>query len=389
MDSASNPYTPGAGTPPPELAGRESILKLAENTIERTKKGRAAKSLVMLGLRGVGKTVLLNRIDQMAETSGCQTAIFEADKDRMLPDLLTQQLYRLLLKLDRLKRAGNEIRKAIGLLRGFASVFRVKFEGVEFGISNEVATGDLTIDLTDLFIAIGEAANSRSTVAVMMIDEVQFLVKSDLSALLMALHKIAQRQLPLLFFGAGLPQLAKLAGEAKSYAERLFDYREIDRLDEKSARSALVEPARRESVSYEAEALNIILKETDGYPFFLQVWGSHAWEVAPSSPITAGHAQTATQRAIADLDRGFFKVRFDRLTERQQQYAHAMAELGPFPARSTAVAKVLGITVKQAAPIRDEVIKKGMAYSPKRGLVTFTVPKFDEFIKRTISEAGL
>lgn len=389
MDSASNPYTPGAGTPPPELAGRESILKQAENAINRTKKGRAAKSFVMLGLRGVGKTVLLNRFDQMAEMAGCQTAVFEAERDRTLPELLTQPLHRLLLRLDRLKRAGNEIRKAIGLLRGFASAFRVKFEGVEFGISNEVATGDLTIDMTDLLVAIGEAANSRNTVAAIMIDEMQYVTKSDLSALIIALHKIAQRQLPLLVFGAGLPQLAKLVGEAKSYAERLFDYPEIGRLDEHSARSALIEPAKWESVSYEEEALNLILDETDGYPFFLQVWGFHAWEAAPSSPITARHAKEATKRAIEDLDTGFFKVRFDRLTERQQQYAHAMSELGPSPARSTAVAEVLGITVKQAAPIRDEVIKKGMAYSPKRGLVRFTVPKFGEFIKRAISGAGL
>jgi hypothetical protein len=202
----------------------------------------------------------------------------------------------------------------------------------------------------------------------------------------MSLHKISQRQLPLLFFGAGLPQLAKLAGEAKSYAERLFDYPEIDRLDEKSARAALVEPAKRESVAYEKAALDIILKETYGYPFFLQVWGSHIWEIAPSSPFTADHAKMATNRAISALDGGFFKVRLDRLTNRQQDYARAMAEIAPSPATSTTVAKVLGLTVKQAAPIRDELIKKGIAYSPRRGLVAFTVPKFDEFLKRRIPD---
>jgi hypothetical protein len=384
MNPVDNPYNPGAGAPPPELAGRESILKQAENVIERTKKGKAAKSLVMLGLRGVGKTVLLNRIDQIAETAGCRTTIFEADPDRTLPELLTEQLNRLLLKLDRRKRVNDEVQKAFGLLRGFASAFKVRFGEFEVGLSMEPATGDLTIDLTDLIVAIGEAARSRKTVAVIMIDEVQYVTKSDLGALIMALHKISQRQLPLLFFGAGLPQLAQLAGDAKSYAERLFDYPEIDRLDAKSARRALVEPAKRESVAYEDDALDIILEETEGYPFFLQVWGSHAWEVAPSSPITSEHVKLATMRAIAALDKGFFKVRLDRLTERQQEYACAMAELGPSAATSTAVAKVLGVTVKQAAPIRDEVIKKGMAYSPKRGLVAFTVPKFDEFMKRAI-----
>ncbi|MDY6950286.1 MAG: ATP-binding protein [Thermodesulfobacteriota bacterium] len=384
MNPIDNPYNPGAGAPPPELAGRESVLKQAENTIKRTKNGKAAKSVIMLGLRGVGKTVLLNRIDQIAEVAGCRTAIFEADPNRGLPELLTQQLHRLLLKLDRRRRVSNEVQKAFGLLRGFASAFKVQFGEFEVGLSNETATGDLTIDLTDLIVAIGAAAKSRQTVAVIMIDEVQYVAKRDLSALIMALHKVSQRQLPLLFFGAGLPQLAKLAGDAKSYAERLFDYLEIDRLDSKSARAALVEPAKRESVAYKDDALDIILEETDGYPFFLQVWGSHVWEIAPSSPITSEHAKSATKRAIAALDKGFFKVRLDRLTDRQRKYAGAMAELGPSPATSTAVAKALGLTVKQAAPIRDEVIKKGMAYSPKRGLVAFTVPKFDEFMKRVV-----
>ncbi len=388
MNSVDNPYTPGAGTPPPELAGRQNILKKAEDTIKRTKKGKAAKSFIMLGLRGVGKTVLLNRIDQIAETVGCRTAIFEADPDRTLPELLTQQLNRLLLKLDRRKRVSDEVQKAFGLLRGFASAFKVKYGEFEVGLSNEIVTGDLTIDLTDLIVAIGKAAKSRKTVAVILIDEVQYVSERDLGPLIMSLHKISQRQLPLLFFGAGLPQLAKLAGDAKSYAERLFDYPEIDRLDEKSGRSALVEPAKRESVAYEDGALDVILKETDGYPFFLQVWGSHTWEVAPSSPFTSDHAKLATKRAISALDKGFFKVRLDRLTGRQQDYARAMAELIPSPATSTAVAKVLGLTVKQAAPIRDELIKKGIAYSPKRGLVAFTVPKFDEFMKRKITKSG-
>lgn len=384
MNPSDNPYNPGAGVPPPELAGRENILRQAKNTIIRTKNGKAARSFIMLGLRGVGKTVLLNRIDQIAETEGCETAIFEADPARTLPELLTQQIHRLLLKLDRHKQAENDIRKTFSLLRGFASAFKVKFGEFEVGLSNEKITGDLIIDLTDLFISIGEAAKSRSSVAVIMIDEVQYLTKNDLGALIMALHKISQRQLPLLFFGAGLPQLARLAGEAKSYAERLFEYPEIDRLNAKNARIALIKPAERESVFFEDNALEIILKETDGYPFFLQVWGSHIWEVASSSPISSKDAELATKRAIEALDRGFFKVRLDRLTERQQTYARAMAEIGPTPATSTEVAKLMGISVKQAAPIRDEIIKKGMAYSPKRGLVAFTVPKFDEFIKRTI-----
>lgn len=382
MNPIDNPYTPGAGTPPPELAGRKSILKSADDTIKRTKKGKVAKSCIFLGLRGVGKTVVLNRIEQIAETCGCRTAIFEVDPGRTLPEHLTPHLNRLLLKIDRRKRVGDEVKRAFGLLRGFAGAFRVKYGDFEVGLSNEMVTGDLTIDLTDLFVAIGQAAKSRKTVAVILIDEVQYVSKRDLGALIMALHKIAQRQLPLLFYGAGLPQLAKLAGDAKSYAERLFDYPAIDRLDDDSARSALVEPAKRESAAYEDDALDIILRETGCYPFFLQVWGSHIWEIAPSTPFTSDHAKLATKRAISALDTGFFRVRLDRLTDRQREYARAMAAMSPSPATSTAVAKLLGLTAKQAAPIRDELIKKGIAYSPSRGVVAFTVPKFDAFMKR-------
>jgi len=384
MNPIDNPYTPGAGTPPPELAGREPILKQAETSIARATKGRNAKSLLLLGLRGVGKTVLLNRIEEMADAAGCQTAIFEADPDKPLPDLITQQLYRVLLKLDRMKRAGNEITRAFQLLRGFASVFKVRMDEIEFGVSSRAVTGDLALDLPDLFLAVAEAARSRSTTVVILIDEVQYISRQDLSALIMALHRISQRGLPLIFFGAGLPQMAKLAGDTKSYAERLFDYLEIDRLDAASARAALTEPARRESVSYHDEALEIILEATGRYPFFLQMWGSYAWQVAPASPITAEHARIATGRAVADLDRGLFKVRLERLTERQQTYARALAGLGPEPASSTEVADALGISVKQAAPIRDELIKKGMAYSPRRGRIAFTIPRFDEYLRRKL-----
>ena len=383
MNPIDNSYTPGAGTPPPELAGRETILLEAENTIKRTINGKAAKSQIMLGLRGVGKTVLLNRINQIAEEEGCQTAIFEADSDHNLPELLTQQLHRLLLKLDRRMKVGDDIQKAFTLLRGFASAFRVKFGEFELGLSNEIVTGDLSIDLTDIFVLIGKAAKKRNTVAVIFIDEMQYIEKGDLSALIVSLHKISQVQLPLLFFGAGLPQLAKLAGDTKSYAERLFDYPDIDKLDEKSAMRALAKPAKKESVEYSPDAIDKILEETDCYPFFLQVWGSHIWEVAKVSPITLNDAKIATRKAQTALDQGFFKVRFDRLTERQQDYVRAIAEVKHLPATSSEVAGELNISIKKAAPIRDEVIKKGIAYSPSRGLISFTVPGFEDYLLRT------
>lgn len=383
MNPIENPYTPGAGAPPPELAGRTTILKQAEFALKRTLYHKPAKSQILLGLRGVGKTVLLNRINQIAESEGCQTAIFEADPDHTLPELLTQQLQRLLLKLDRRKKAGEDIQSAFRLLRGFASAFKVKVGEFEVGLTNEVVTGDLSIDLTDLLVAIGEAAKRRNTAAILLIDEMQFLVKKDLSALIIALHKISQNRLPLLFFGAGLPQLAKLTGDAKSYSERLFDFPEVDKLDKKSAIQALVKPVRDEGIEYDSEALDLVLKETDGYPYFLQVWGSHIWEVADSSPITTDNVSKATSRALKSLDMSFFKVRVERLTERQLNYVLAMTAIEKLPANSTDVARILGISVSQAAPLRDELIRKGMAYSPKRGLVTFSVPKFKEYIQRS------
>ncbi|HVY86002.1 MAG TPA: ATP-binding protein [Caulobacterales bacterium] len=384
MKSAHNPYNPGAGSPPPELAGRDPLIAQARLAIERMRAGRPAKSFVMLGLRGVGKTVLLNEFEQIAESLQCHTAMLETDPEKPLAAQLAPQLHRILLRLDRVKKAGADLHAAFGALRAFASAFRVQLGDMELGLATQTATGDLTIDLTDLFLAIGQAAEKRDAAVVLLIDEIQYLSKTDLSALIMALHKISQRQLPILLFGGGLPQLAKLAGDAKSYAERLFDYPPIGPLDDASARQALQAPAQREDVAYNQDALDYVVAQTGGYPFFLQVWGSHCWEAAPASPITLAHAQDANARAIAAMDESIFKVRLARLTDREKAYARAMAELGPAPANSTAIATLMGLSATQSAPIRDHLIKKGMAYSPERGLVGFTVPKFDEFMRRVM-----
>lgn len=385
MNPIENPYTPGAGTPPPELAGRTSILQQAEFSVKRTLHGKMAKSQILLGLRGVGKTVLLNRINQIAEVEGCQTTIFEADPHQTLPELLTVQLHRLLLKLDRRKKVGNDIQKTFRLLRSFANAFKVKYGEFEVGLTNEVATGELSIDLTDLLVAIGMAAKHRQAAVTILMDEMQYISKPDLSAFIVALHKISQQQLPLQFFGAGLPQIAKLTGEAKSYSERLFDFPAIDKLDRKSAIQAIVNPAREAGYEFDGIALEYILEQTGRYPYFLQVWGSHIWEVAKTSPFSKDDALKATEIAINALDQGFFKIRFDRLTERQLEYVYAMANLGNLPEKSSSVSRELGISVSNAAPIREELIKKGIAYSPERGLITFTVPGFKEFLLRTQS----
>jgi hypothetical protein len=366
------------------LAGRDPLISQARLAIERIHAGRPAKSFIMLGLRGVGKTVLLNEFEQIAESLGCQTAMLETDATKPLAQQLAPQLHRILLRLDRIKKAGADMQAAFSAMRAFASVFRVQLGELEMGLATEKATGDLVVDLTDLFLALGEAAKKRDTAVVLLIDEIQYIQKFDLSALIMALHKISQRQLPVLLFGGGLPQLAKLAGDAKSYAERLFDYPPIGALDPASARLAVSTPALREGVKFNADALDYIVEQTGGYPFFLQVWGEHCWDVAPCSPVTLAHAKEANKRAVAALDENIFKVRLARLTERQKAYARAMAELGPAPANSTAVADMMGLSATQSAPIREDLIKKGMAYSPERGLVGFTVPKFDEYMRRVM-----
>jgi AAA ATPase domain len=382
MRATHNPYNPGAGVPPRELAGRDDLIEQARVAIVRAKDGRPAKSALMLGLRGVGKTVLLNAFEAIAEENGCQTALLEIDPDKSLAQQLAPQLQHVLHRLDRLKKTGADLQRAFGSLRAFASMFKATVGDIDFSLAGSPATGNLAIDLTELFVAIAEAAKKRGGAIVLLIDEIQYLQKGDLSALIMALHKISQRQLPLLLFGAGLPQLAKLAGDAKSYSERLFDYPPIGPLDPESARHALAAPAKREGVAYEDDALAFVVEQTGRYPFFLQVWGSHCWDEAGKSPITLEDAKVATETAIAALDEGIFKVRLARLTERQKAYAQAMAAFGPEPVNSSDIANAMGLSLSQAAPIRDELIKKGMAYSPERGLVGFTVPKFDEFMRR-------
>jgi hypothetical protein len=338
----------------------------------------------MLGLRGVGKTVLLNAFEALADEQACQTAFLEIDPDKPLAHQLAPQLQHILHRLDRLKKTGADLQKAFGHLRSFASVFRATISDIDFGISAPAATGDLVVDLTELFLAIADAAKKRETAIVLLIDEIQYLQKGDLGALIMAMHKISQRQQPLLLFGGGLPQLAKLAGDAKSYAERLFDYPPIGPLEAAAARQALVEPAKREGVTYSKDALDYVIEQTGGYPFFLQVWGSHCWNAAAKSPISLADAKRAGADAVAALDEGLFKVRLARLTERQKSYARAMAEFPEEPINSSDVANALGLSLSQAAPIRDELIKKGMAYSPERGLIGFTVPMFADYMRRAM-----
>jgi hypothetical protein len=386
MDPLKNPFSPGAGAPPPELAGRDEIIGAANVALHRIRLGRAEKSQMLLGLRGVGKTVLLNRIAWLAKEIGYHTAEMEAPEGQRLAEYLAPNLKSTLLRLSRLEQARDYAARAMGALRGFASTFKVSIGDVEFGVTEpEVAdSGNLEVDLPELLIATAEAAKAGGTSVAIFVDEVQYLTEVDLRALIVALHRIAQKGLPLVVFGAGLPQVAALAGEAKSYAERLFDFPDVGALDPKAAVRAIREPIRGEGADIESAALQQIVQVTKGYPYFLQEWGKHAWNTAQSSPITLADLSSAGTAATTALDKSFFRVRFDRLTPREQDYLRAMAELGPGPHRSGVIAEKLGTGVEKAGPLRNGLIRKGMIWSPAHGDTAFTVPMFDEFMRRVI-----
>ncbi len=385
MDATTNPFAPGAGTQPPELAGRDTIIANATVALSRIKLGRSAQSQMLLGLRGVGKTVLLNRIAEIAEKDGYATLVLEAPEDRRLAEMLVPPLRSLLFRLSRIESAKDVARRGLGVLRAFASAFKVKVGDIEFGIQAETGTADsgaLESDLPELLVAVAAAAREAKNAVALFVDEVQYLNAEDLGALIVSAHKMAQRGLPFIAFGAGLPQLAGLAGEAKSYAERLFEYPDVGPLGPEAAKDAIREPIRRERVDISERALDIIVEKTRGYPYFLQEWGYHAWNVAANSPVTAQDAERATTDALERLDKGFFRVRLDRLTPREKDYVRAMAG----PHRSGEIAQKLAMDVTTAGPLRNGVIKKGMVYSPQHGDTAFTVPMFDEFMRRSMPD---
>lgn len=389
MDPRTNPYAPGAGTVPPELAGRDDIIEKTSIAIDRCRNGLASRGLFFFGLRGVGKTVLITHISQDAEANGFAIISIETPEERSLPALLIPAIRTALLKLDKMTVASGVIKRALRTLGGFVGAMKIKYQDVEFGLDlgrepGVADTGDLEHDLVDLFIEVGTVAKEKKTAIVLFIDEIQYIDEGQFAALIMALHKCAQKQLPFILVGAGLPQLIGKAGRAKSYAERLFEYIEIGPLTMSAARSALEMPASKLGVKYENEALDVILKHTQAYPYFLQEWGKHCWNCAKRSPITKNDVKIATLLAISELDAGFFRVRFDRLTPSEKKYLRAMAELGNVPRRSGDIAHLLKRDVQAVAPIRASLIRKGMIYSPSHGDNHFTVPLFNGYLKRAI-----
>jgi hypothetical protein len=387
MDPIKNPFSPGAGAPPPELVGRDAIFAQAKTLLGRIRAKRSEKSIMLTGLRGVGKTVLLNEIERMAKKEQYCTIGLEAHENKTLAALLVPPLRQLLFRLDRVAGAGDKAKRALSVLKSFMSGLRVKLGDIEFGLDvdpekGSADSGDLETDLPSLFVAVGEAAEERRIPVALFIDELQYFNSQELSALIMAMHKMQQHQLPMILLGAGLPILPGLAGESKSYAERLFSFPEIGALSQPDAAKALREPTKTVGVEFEEPALNEIFELTHGYPYFLQEWGYHAWNQAPSSPITLHIVRQATPIVIERLDESFFRVRFDRLIPSEKRFLRAMAQLTPGPYRSGEIANMLNVKLSSIGPARASLIQKGMIYSPGYGDLEFTVPLFDQFMLR-------
>lgn len=385
MDPYRNPFAPGAGSRPPELAGRDAILEAGRIACGRALKGRSARSIMLLGLRGTGKTVLLNEIGRNAEQDGLLASRVEAPEGESLARLIYPEMRKVLRSLSGVQAAKQIANRGLSGLRNFASIFKIEIAGVEVGVEPEPGladTGDLQYDLPDLFALIGKSAEAAGRGWVLLIDEVQYLSDADLSALIVAIHRMSQEGLPVLLVGAGLPQIARLAGEAKSYAERLFQYPPVGPLDPLSAAKAIEKPIVDEEALIAQEALNLIVERTKGYPFFLQEWASVVWNNAEGPEISLADAEHAYSETLALLDAGFFKVRIDRLTKAEVQFVKCMAGLGDGPYAMADIAEAMDRTQKSLGPVRSSIITKGMIYSTDHGYLDFTVPLFAEFMRR-------
>lgn len=386
MDPYKNPFSPGAGSAPPELAGRGAILEAGRISCVRVMRGRSARSLMMLGLRGTGKTVLLGEMRRIGEEEGLLVTQIEAPEDSNLAHLILPAMQKVMRSLSTIDAARQAAERGLRGLRNFASVFRIEYAGIAVSLEPEPGladTGNLEFDLPDLFEELGKAAQAANKGWLLLIDEVQYLSQADLSALIVSLHRASQRQLPIVFAGAGLPQVARLAGDAKSYAERLFQYPPVDALVPDEAARALQKPIEEEGARINQDALDLIVRRTRGYPFFIQEWGSFAWDLSDGPSIDYSDAETSYGSALNSLDEGFFKVRMDRLTPGEVKFVHAMADLGDGPYSISDIAAKLGRKLNSLSPTRKSIILKGMIYSTDHGYLDFTVPLFAEFLRRT------
>lgn len=393
MDPISNPYSPGAGAQPPALVGRDVQLREFEIALQRLALGRPARSFILTGLRGVGKTVLLNQFGQIGRNQSWVHQHLEATDEINLPRAMATLARNAILRLSRRRRLAERAGRARGILKSFqirwhipdAGALDIAVDPTVDPIAGWADSGALEVDLADLLVEVGELAQAAEVGVLFTIDEMQYLSKDQLAALIVGLHRISQEQLPLVLVGAGLPSLPALAGEAKSYAERLFKFTVIDRLGWEDALEALASPARREGVVWTDDALRLVVDQSEGYPYFLQEFGNQAWDIAEGPGIIeAEDVEVAIPIATEELDAGFFAVRFDRTTPAEREYLLAMAASGPGPYQSGDIARSMGKQTGQVSPMRDSLIKRGLCYSPSYGVIDFTVPMFDRFVRRRL-----
>lgn len=391
MNPIKNPFSPGAGAPPPALVGRENILQQATVLIGRIKERRPEKSLMLTGLRGVGKTVLLNRIEQQAKEEGYKTVYLEAREDRTLGQVLAPELKRVLFELDVKAKAKEKVRRAMLALRNFVGNFSVSFGGLSIELEpfhGLADSGDIEADLTMLLLAVAEAAEGQEEAIALFVDEIQYFSEEEFRALIMAMHRIQQKALPMFLVGAGLPILPALAGNSKSYAERLFAFPKIDALNKEEARHALLSPLNENNVEITPDAFEQIFNYTRGYPYFLQEWGYQIWNQTEDPPISFAVVEKASETVIKRLDENFFRVRFDRLTGNEKKFLGAMAmatmSSSSKRVRISDIAVNMGQKKSTLAPVRASLIKKGMIYSPAYGEMDFTIPLFTDFMIRVM-----
>lgn len=394
MDRVKNPFTPGAGTQPPALEGRSEILDEASIQIKRASMGNDARPQMLLGLRGVGKTVLLNHIAEIAEKHHHIITMIEADENIDLIKVLHFNIQQLLRKISVIERLKDKTKHALAVTKSFFGTFNISIADIlSIEIKPEIGTADsgmLEADLAELFVTLGELSKEAGRPWCILIDEVQYLKSTDLAALIVALHKCVQKRLPVLFFGAGLPQVAAMSGDAKSYAERLFNYPYIGALPDKEAKNAIKNPITSLHEAINVDALERIVQYTKGYPYFLQEWGSEVWNVATDGqPISLFDVEIASGKVFDKLDKGFFNVRLDRLTSKEKEYMIAMAALGEAPYKTGEVAQKLHKNSSAFGVIRAKLIDKGMIYSPTHGEISFTVPLFDDFLRRQFKDHPL
>jgi hypothetical protein len=391
MDPVRNPFAPGAGNPPPELAGRADVLADISIALQRVAISRPSQSSILVGLRGVGKTVLLVRTKAIAESQSYRTLLVEAHEGKKLTDLLLPGLQSTLYALSLVEGAKDKARRGLRVLKSFLSGLKVSVQDVDFSLSidpevGSADSGDLETDLPNLFAAVGEAAKSAGKPLAILIDELQYLSEPEFSALIMAMHKISQNSLPIILVGAGLPQILGLAGESKSYSERLFKYPKIGELQDEDAVTAVRKPIKEEGSYIEDGAVREILRISEKYPYFIQQWAHDSWNIAENNIITKDDVLHANNVSIKALDGAFFRVRFDRCTPSERKYMRALAEFGPGAARSGDIASKLGVRTQSVGPVRSGLIKKGMIYSPQHGDTAFTVPLFDAYMRRVMPD---